>query len=53
MLASIGFFLVPALLAVAGAVLGIGEPVWQLVGAVAGLAAGTGLVVVATRWLAR
>lgn len=52
-LASVGFFLVPALLAVVGAVLGVGEPVWQLVGAVAGLAAGTGLVVVAARWLAR
>jgi len=51
MLASIGFFLVPTLLAIVGAALGSGDPTWQLIGAVAGLAAGTGLAVVVTRML--
>ncbi|MFW6124592.1 MAG: hypothetical protein ACOC46_00475 [Pirellulales bacterium] len=45
MLASISFFLVPTLLAIVGAALGRGDPTWQLLGAVAGLAAGAGLVI--------
>lgn len=44
-LASISFFLVPTLLAIVGAALGRGDPTWQLLGAVAGLAAGAGLVI--------
>jgi hypothetical protein len=50
---SVGFFLVPILLAIVGAVLGQGYPAWQLVGAVAGLATGAGLAWLTTGWLCR
>jgi len=43
LLGSISFFLMPALLGVVGAVLGRGHPLWQLLGAVAGMAAGAAL----------
>ena len=43
LVASIGFFLLPIVLAIAGAILGRAGPSWQLLGAVVGLTVGVGL----------